>query len=47
MVVTLHASVKMPSILEVCFSTQKLSFVVEYRELCVAIITSEDYGSHD
>jgi hypothetical protein len=40
----------MPSLLEICFSVEKLYFVVEYRELCVATesLPHEKYfGSHD
>jgi hypothetical protein len=36
-VVTLHATCKIPSLLEICFSAQQLRFVAEYRELCAAI----------
>jgi hypothetical protein len=50
MVVTLHATWKMPSPLEIRFSAQQLRFVVEYRELCVAAKSmphGKYYGSHD
>jgi hypothetical protein len=50
MVVTLHAACKMPSHLEISFSTQQLRFATEYRELCAAIESlphGKDYGSHD
>jgi hypothetical protein len=49
-VVTLHAACKMPSPLEICFSAQQLRFVVECRELYVAIESlphGKYYGSHD
>jgi hypothetical protein len=47
---TLHAACKMPSPLEIYFSTQQLCFAVEYREQCVATESlphGKDYGSHD
>jgi hypothetical protein len=48
-VVTLHVACKMPSHLEICFSTQQLHFVVEYRELCATTESmphGKYYGSH-
>jgi hypothetical protein len=48
--VTLHVACKFPSLLEICFSAQKLYFVAEYRELCVATESlphDKDFGSHD
>jgi hypothetical protein len=36
MEVTLCVACEMPSLLEICFSAQKLHFVAEYRELCAA-----------
>jgi hypothetical protein len=50
MVVTLHVACKMPSLLEICFSTQQLYFVAEYRDLCAttkSLPHEKDYGSHD
>ena len=50
MVVTLHVACKMLSPLEICFSAQRLCFVAEYRELCVAneSLPHEKYfRSHD
>ena len=50
MAVTLHATCKMSSPLEIYFSAQQLCFVAEYRELCVAIESmphGKYYGSHD
>jgi hypothetical protein len=49
-VVTLHATWKMPSPLEICFSTQQLCFAAEYRELRAATESlphGKDYESHD
>ena len=34
--VTLHVTLKMPSLLEMYFSAQQLRFVVGYKELCDA-----------
>jgi hypothetical protein len=48
MEVTLHVACKMPSLLEICFFTQQLCFVAEYRELCAATESlphDKDYGS--
>jgi hypothetical protein len=36
MVETLHATCKMSSLLEICFSAWQLRFTSKYRELCVA-----------
>jgi hypothetical protein len=50
MVENLHATCKMPSPLEICFSTWQPRFVEEYRELCVEIVSlphGKDHGSHD
>jgi hypothetical protein len=50
MVVTFHATCKMPSPLEICFSAQQLRFVVECRELYAAtesLSHGKYYGSHD
>jgi hypothetical protein len=50
MVVTLHASCKVPSPLAICFSAQQLHFAAEYRELCAttgSLPHGKDYGSHD
>jgi hypothetical protein len=50
MAVTLHVTCKNPSLLEICFSTQQLRFVAEYRELCAtteSLPHIKDYGSHD
>jgi hypothetical protein len=50
MVVTLHATYKMPSPLEICFSAQQLRLVAECRELYVATESlphGKYYESHD
>jgi hypothetical protein len=49
-VVTLHATCKMPSPLEIFFSAQQLYFAVEYRELYAAnesLPHGKYYESHD
>jgi hypothetical protein len=49
MEVTFHVACKMPSLLEIYFSTQQLCFVVEYKELFVATESQphdKDFVSH-
>jgi hypothetical protein len=50
MVVTLHATCKMSSPLEICFSSWQLHFAAKCRELYVATESlpyGKDYESHD
>jgi hypothetical protein len=50
MAMTLHATCKMPSPLEIGFSTQQLHFTAECRELYAATKSlphGKDCGSHD